>query len=286
MKGRVTFIVVVLFIASAQVGALFGHDLSLAHCAKDGGDNRCSSNENEGGAPSFKDAEKTYLSYYEDFGNLDRAIDKLNRILELNPNDVEAMVLFSRVWLTYGDVVAKNRDEKLRAYEKGMGIAKRAIELSPKNPDAHFWYTANMGRWGQTRGVLKSLFLVSQVKEQLNLILALDPNYVPALEVYGVLYYKLPGFLGGNLDLSEKYIRQAIGIDPHLTVARVDLARVLIKRKKYDEARIELDGVLEEKEPKLYADWYVKDRRDAAELMADIKGKKISTRHATPYHSP
>src|SRR5579884_4557107 len=120
MKRRVTFIVVVLFIASAQVGALFGTDLSLAHCANDGGDNRCSSNENERGAPSLKDAEKTYLSYYEDFGNLDRAIDKLNRILELNPTDVESMVLLSRVWLTYGDVVAKNRDEKLRAYE-GQG---------------------------------------------------------------------------------------------------------------------------------------------------------------------
>jgi tetratricopeptide (TPR) repeat protein len=236
------------------------------------GNNQCSSNEKD--ELSVKGAEKIYLSYYEDFGNLDRAIDNLNKILEQNPKDVEAMTLLSRVWLTYGDVAAKDKNEKLRAYENGRDIAKKAMELSPKNPDAHFWYTANMGRWGQTRGVLKSLFLVSQVKEQLNLILALDPNYVPALEVYGVLYYELPGFLGGNLEMSEKYIRQAIKLDPHLTVARVDLARVLIKRKKYEEARGGLNGVLEEKEPKLYADWYVKDKKDAAELMADIKGKK------------
>lgn len=273
MNRRITVILIALFsIVLAQMGTLFDPDFSLAHCAKDGENNQCSSNERD--ELRLKDAEKTYLSYYEDFGNLDRAIDKLNKILELNPKDVEAMTLLSRVWLTYGDVTAKNKDEKLRAYEKGRDIAKRAMELSPRNPDAHFWYTANLGRWGQTRGVLKSLFLVSQVKEQLNLILALDPEYVPALDVYGVLYYELPGFLGGNLELSENYIRQAIELDPHLTVVRVDLARVLIKRRKYEEARSALDEVLEEKEPKLYADWYVKDRRDATELMADIKGKK------------
>lgn len=259
-------------IGFAQMAALFGSLSSLAHCANNEGNKQCASNEND--ELSVKDAEKSYLSYYEDFGNLGRAIDKLNKILELNPKDVEAMTLLSRVWLTYGDVAAKKKDEKLRAYEKGRGIAKKAMELSPKNPDAHFWYTANMGRWGQTRGVLKSLFLVSQVKEQLNLILALNPKYVPALDVYGVLYYELPGLFGGNLELSEKYIRQAMELDPHLTVARVDLAKVLIKRKKYEEARSELNGVLEEKEPKLYTDWYVKDRKEAEGLMADIKEKK------------
>lgn len=251
------------------MGALFGN-LSFAHCANDEENNQCSSN----GKSSLKDAERTYLNYYEDFGNIVRAIDKLNRIIEQNPKDAEAMTLLSRVWLTYGDVVAKDRDEKLVAYEKGRDIAKRAIELSPNDPDAHFWYTANMGRWGQTRGVLRSLFLVPQVKEQLDLILAINPNYVPALDVYGMLYYELPGFLGGNLELSERYIRQAIGLDPHLTVSRVDLARVLIKRKKYEEARSELNRVLEEKEPKLYADWYVKDRKEAVELIANINGKK------------
>lgn len=261
-------------IVLAQIGVLFDPNSSLAHCAKDQGNKWCSSNENEKDELRVQDAEKIYLSYYEDFGNIGRAIDKLNKILELNPKDIEAMTLLFHVWLTYGDVVVKNKDEKLRAYEEGRDIAKKAIELNPKNPDVHFWYTANIGRWGQVRGVLKSFFLISQIKDQLNLILALDPKYVPAFDVYGVLYYELPGFLGGNLELSEKYIRQAIELDPHLTVARVDLAKVLIRRKKYEQARSELNAALEEKEPKLYADWYVKDRTDAAELIAYINGKK------------
>lgn len=105
------------------------------------------------GKSSLKDAEKTYLSYYEDSSNIGRAIDKLNRISEQNSKDSQAMILLSRVWLTYGDVLARNRDEKLMACENGRDIAKKAIEISPNDPDAHFWYTANMGRWGETRGV-------------------------------------------------------------------------------------------------------------------------------------
>jgi tetratricopeptide (TPR) repeat protein len=222
---------------------------------------------------SVKEAERVYLSYNEDLNNLGKAIDQLNKILDKDPSNLEALILLSRIWLTYGDVIAKDKGEKLRAFEKGRDIAQKAIELSQKNLDAHFWYTANIGRWGQTMGVLKSLSLLSQVREQINLILSYDPKYIPALDVYGVLYYELPRFLGGDLNLSERYLRQALELDPSLTAIRIDLARVLIKRKRYEEARVELNRVLEEKQPTFYADWYVKDRKAAKELLVKLKGK-------------
>ncbi len=179
-----------------------------------------------------------------------------------------------RIWLTYGDVVTKDKNDKLKAYEKGRDIAKKGIELSLSNPDAHFWYTANMGRWGQTKGVLGSLFLLPKIKKELDLILKLNPEYIAALDAYGVLYYELPRFFGGDLELAEKYLRKAIKLEPHLTILRVDLARVLIKRHRYEEAINELNNVLDEKEPKVYADWYVIDRKAAEELIAKIKGNK------------
>lgn len=59
-----------------------------------------------------------------------------------------------------------------------------------------------------------------------------------------------------------------------MTILRIDLAKVLIKRYRYEEAGNELNKVLEEKEPKIYADWYVRDRKEAGELITKIKGKK------------
>jgi len=121
-----------------------------------------------------KEAEDIYLIYYKDYQYLNRAIEKIDNILEKNSDNIEALILLSHVWLTYGDVVTKDTNEKLNAYEKGRDIAKKAVELSPKNPDAHFWYIANTGRWGQTKGVLRSLFLVPKIKEELNLILQIN----------------------------------------------------------------------------------------------------------------
>ena len=126
---------------------------------------------------------------------------------------------------------------------------------------------------GSNKRSLKIPFSISKIKEELNLILQLNPEYIPALDVYGVLYYELPRFFGGDLELAERYLRSAIELEPHLTILRVDLARVLIKRHRNEEAINELNKVLEEKEPKVYADWYVKDRKDAEELIAKIKGK-------------
>lgn len=223
-----------------------------------------------------KEADDIYLSYYKDYQNLNRAIEKLDNILEKNPDNIEALILLSHVWLTYGDVTTKDANDKLKAYEKGRDRAKKAIELSPKNADAHFWYIANTGRWGQTKGVLRCLFLVPKIQEELNLILQLNPEYVPALDVYGVLYNELPRFFGGDSELAERYLRNAIELKPHLTILRVDLARVLIKRHRNEEAINELNKVLDEKEPKVYADWYVKDRKDTEELIAKIIRNIIS----------
>lgn len=54
---------------------------------------------------------------------------------------------------------------------------------------------------------------------------------------------------------------------------RVDLARLLIKRGKYAEARRELRRVLNEKEPRFLSDWTVKHTKRARELLDAIKDK-------------
>src|SRR5256885_6759694 len=60
----------------------------------------------------------------------------------------------------YGDVRARTTEEKLEAYDRGRQAAQRAMELAPKSAAARFWYGTNTGRWGQTKGVLRSLFLL------------------------------------------------------------------------------------------------------------------------------
>lgn len=220
----------------------------------------------------MQEARALIVSYHEDLASLDRARDLMEKFLKTDPQ-VEGMILLSRIYYLWGDVRAQSDEEKLKAYERGREIGKRAVELAPRNPDAHLWYAVNTGRWGQTKGVFRSLFLLPTVREELDIVFALDPKNPGAHALAGNVDVEVPAFLGGGLDKAEEHFRKGLKIDPRFTGIRVDLARVLIKKGKYAEARKELRRVLEEKEPRNLADWTVKDVKRARELIEAIKDK-------------
>jgi tetratricopeptide (TPR) repeat protein len=232
-------------------------------------------------AIKLKMAKRIYLDYYKDSMSLDRSIEILKGILDKDPKNIEALILLSRVWLTYGYIKAPNNKEKLRVFKNGIKAAKKAVELAPDNPDAHFFYVANLGAWGEARGVLKSLSLLPEIKRELSLILKLDPDHVYALGMNGLLYYTIPDFMGGDLRISEIYLRRAIRLDPHLTVLKIHLAKTLIKQKRYNEAKEMLEEVIEEKSPTIYADWYF-NKKMAKSMIADIEKESLRTPSPSP----
>jgi len=210
--------------------------------------------------------------YHEDPAAVDRARDLLERALARDPG-ADTMVMLSYVHFLYGDVRATTTDDKLAAYDRGRELGQRAVELAPRNPEAHVWYGINTGRWGQTKGVMRSLFLLPTVRREIETTLALDPRNLRALALSGNVFLEVPGLFGGDRDRAEEQFRKALEIDPRFTVARVDLARVLIAGGRYPEARRELRRVIDERAPHSIADWTVKDLPRARELLESIEGK-------------
>jgi tetratricopeptide (TPR) repeat protein len=210
--------------------------------------------------------------YHEDPTAIDRARDLLEAALARD-RQVDTLVALSYVHFLYGDVRATTTEEKLAAYERGREIGQRAVELAPRNPEAHVWYGINAGRWGLTKGVMRSLFLLPTVREQVDATLALDPRNLRALALSGNVFLEVPALFGGDRDRAEQQFRRALEIDPHFTVARVDLARVLIAKSQLADARRELQRVIDERAPNSIADWTVKDLPRARQLLESIKGK-------------
>jgi tetratricopeptide (TPR) repeat protein len=201
-------------------------------------------------------------------------IDELRTALEQAARqnaDLDTLLALSQVCFMYGDVRAKTPEEKLESYDRGRQAAKRAIELAPKSAPARFWYGTNTGRWGQTKGIMRSLFLLPTVKGAMETALELDPGYAPAYALGGSIYYEVPGFAGGDLDRSEALFRKGLDLDPHYTNMRVGLARTLSKKGRVADARREALTVLEEKAPSNPADWIVKDVPQAKALLDQIK---------------
>jgi tetratricopeptide (TPR) repeat protein len=183
---------------------------------------------------------------------------------------VDNLLALAQIAFLYGDVRARTTEEKLDAYEQGRQAARRAADLAPRNARAHFWYAPNAGRWGQTKGVRRSLFLLPEVKRGMETALELDPRFPPAYVLAGTVYYEVPGLVGGDLEKSERLFRRGLEVDGRFTGLRVGLARTLIKRGRVPEARRELQAVLDEKAASNPANWTLKDAPEARRLLAEL----------------
>ncbi len=211
--------------------------------------------------------------YHEDATALDRARDLLDAALAKD-RQVETMVMLSYVQFLVGDIRATTADEKLAAYDRGRELGKRAVELAPKSHDAHIWYAINTARWGETKGILRSLFLLPTVKEEIRILLELNPRSLRAHVLAGNVFLEVPGFAGGDRAKAEEHFKKALEVDPRFTGARLDLARVYIADTRYADARRELQRVINETTPTIVADWTVKDAPRARKLLESIKDRK------------
>src|SRR3989442_11694252 len=142
------------------------------------------------------------------------------------------MVTLSSVQFLLGDVRATTADEKLAAYDRGRELGKRAVELAPKSHDAHIWYAINTARWGETKGILRSLFLLPTVKEEIRILLELNPRSVRAHVLAGNVFLEVPGFAGVDRATAEGHFKNALEVEPRFTGARLDLARLYITESR------------------------------------------------------
>jgi len=121
---------------------------------------------------------------------------------------------------------ASSRSEKILTFQKGIDLSKKAVELAPQSAEAHFWLAGNYGSYGETKGVLKSLFLLKPIRQELRKVLEINPQYDGggAYRVLGVVDYKVPGFAGGSRKRALEELNKAAQIDPNNFFTRYYLA--------------------------------------------------------------
>lgn len=211
--------------------------------------------------------------YHEDETALDRARALLETALAKDAQ-VDTMIMLSYVHFLWADTRAASTEDKLAGYARGRQIGERAVELAPRSPEAHLWYAINTGRWGQTKGIMRSLFLLPTVKREIDVILTLDPRSARGHSLAGNVYMEVPRLAGGDRAKAEAHFKKGLEIDPRFTVLRVDLARLYIGDGRYTEARRELTRVLEERAPTIVADWTIKDVPRARTLLESVRDKR------------
>ncbi len=206
----------------------------------------------------------------ENLSKVQRSVEILRQVVSNDPQNWEAYWRLARSLRWVGEKTEKNR---LPLFEEAKQMAERAVAIHPNSADAQYWLAACIGRWGEERGILQSLFAVKPMKAALDKVLEIDPDYARAYYVLSQLYRKVPGWpiSIGNKKQALEAAATAVRLDPKSTTYRLELAEAQLANNMKDEAKKNLQMVLsmpltpgEPSESK-------EDKETAASMLAKMK---------------
>jgi len=102
-------------------------------------------------------------------------------------------------------------DPILAMYATGEQYGVEAVEADSRNHLGYYWQSANIGKWGQLKGILNSLFKAGPMRNLLNQAITYDPDHADSYYVLGQMYEQVPGFISfGNKDYAVSLGRKSI----------------------------------------------------------------------------
>jgi tetratricopeptide (TPR) repeat protein len=185
---------------------------------------------------------------YADRANLAsarKAADVWRAQLASNPRDFDAAWKIARADYWIGGHAAQA--ERRTYLEGGIEAGRKAVALQPNRPEGHFWLAANMGALAESSGLRAGLKYRKPIKEEFETVLRLDPAFGQgsADRALGRWYFKVPRLFGGSSRLAEEHLRASLKYDPNNTASHYFLAEVLMDAGRKDEARAELQKVID-----------------------------------------
>lgn len=142
----------------------------------------------------------------------------------------------------------RDRQHRLRLFERSVASADRALMLNPEDVRGLFWKAASMGKMAEDGGVLNALKMLRPMEELLLKVVTLDEKYenAGAHRALGRMYHKLPGFpisFGSN-QKALQHLQRAHELFPRDVITRAFFAELLFDVGRTEEARRHASFVL------------------------------------------
>ncbi|MEX2501799.1 MAG: TRAP transporter TatT component family protein [Trueperaceae bacterium] len=180
-----------------------------------------------------------------DEGRFADAVERYERLLDADPDDVAILTLLARTQVYWADDLPDaDEDVKRDLYDAAVEHAERATELAPDDPDAVFEVARSLGRTAQYRGVFQSLNLAGWVSDALERTLELDPDHASAWHALALYHHEVPWIAGGRAGEIDPAFERAIELEPNVIFHRVSYAEVLLDRDRPEEAAAQLEAAL------------------------------------------
>ena len=211
----------------------------------------------------------------QDMASAEEALKLYRDALVVADNKYEAYWKISRMLYYVGAHKEKKKDRQ-NTFAQGVYHAEKAMALEPEQPDGYYWRAVNNGKYGETRGVLKSLSLVKPIKADINKVIELDRSYEGGGpdRVLGRVFFKLPGFAGGSKDKSLEHLLKSKEYDPNDALTRAYLGDTLLAKKEIEQARAELEYVMNLPDDPLWVASIAESKELAEELLKHKRFRK------------
>jgi glycerate kinase len=167
----------------------------------------------------------------------------------------------------------KTKADKLSDYNLAKTSCEKSVALAPSMPEAHFWLGVALGRWAETKGMMKALFTLKTIKKEMAEVIRLDPSHGGAHNVLAEILWQVPGFAGGDKRRALEEFETALRLSPRYTANHQPLAEAYLHFKRRDDAIRVLrmvEATTEPADPAEYSD----NLADARKLLAKIEAGK------------
>lgn len=211
-------------------------------------------------------------TWHRDPGAVDRARALLESEAAARPT-AEVLAELARAWYITAEFRRSSEAEKTAAYEQGREAARRAVALAPGNDAGHLWLAINTGRAAELKGRVAGLRMLPAIRESSDTVLRLNPNNVDGLILAGGILANVPRLMGGDRTKAEANFRRALELDPHKTGARLELAELYLELRRANEARIELQRIVDEPAATDLPRWTVSEAPRARALLAELAAR-------------
>lgn len=163
------------------------------------------------------------------------------RLKQIPSGDYATLWKFAKAAYYYGEYELTNEDQKKLVFTEAKEAALRAVTLSDKQPEGHYWLGVAYGAWAEANGPLNSLQLAGSIVDEMNKVITLDPSYHKgsAFMVRGRVYAKAPGWplSVGDSTKAEADFKKALQYGPQNRKAYRFYAEYLIANGRNAEAQ-------------------------------------------------
>ncbi|MBW2179180.1 MAG: hypothetical protein JRG81_02225 [Deltaproteobacteria bacterium] len=222
---------------------------------------------------SLKAAGNRYWPERDNQASLLQAINFYTSALQIIPEDKDLLTSLSIAYYWKGtNIQEEKKEERKKAFTTGKKYAQKLCELNPESVEGNFWYTVNQASYGGEIGVMKSAFMLPDIKKRMKIVMDQEKFYYHGgpQRLLARIDYKKPKFLRGSLEKAENMLKDAIKDEHNFTLSHIYLADIYMTMKKPNLARKELQFVLELSEDAM-PEYEAEIRRDKRRATALIK---------------